>query len=252
MLTKERMSYKFLLRILGIIVALGVLIGIEKTPSVSLAKFDSYKLILDQKPNSSLQEFDLSATPSAVPTMTPLPTPTTTSGNTQFAFSLILLGIGNVPGNITPLHSQRVLKIEIYDGSHAKIFEKTGYVQFNPTTNAFEGTIDMGTLGSGLYTVKVKTDRYLTRAIAAQQIIFAQTNQISQASLIVGDINGDNLIDIQDYNIYVSCYKDRATSAQCGENKDLADLNDDGFNDSASDFSDYKLLFASLKVGKGD
>lgn len=58
---------------------------------------------------------------------------------------------------------------------------------------------------------------------------------------------GDNVLDIRDYNIFVSCFGSRLNTSTC-LNKEAADLNDDGVVDS----SDFTLLFASFQTQYGD
>ncbi|GEM_PF-6760299 len=229
-------------------------------PSV-FAKYDSYNIILNQaQVDKARMAQDIpfllptaSAVPTVLPTHVPQPTPKLNERSTKFDFDLALTGIGSTSGNLSPLFPQRTLTVEVIDGLDRKVLEKKGFILWDGVTQTFYGTIDMGnTLNTGTYTVKVKTDRYLRKAFPNTQIAKGGLIVIPTASLIVGDINGDNLLDVQDYNLYVSCYKDRANTIECGKNKTNADLNDDGKNDSETDLTDYKLLFGSLKVQKGD
>ena len=61
-----------------------------------------------------------------------------------------------------------------------------------------------------------------------------QANDLPLAPLIVGDVNQDNQIDTQDYNIFMACYG----SKQCpSDQKAGSDVNDDGVVDGI----DYNL-----------
>lgn len=52
---------------------------------------------------------------------------------------------------------------------------------------------------------------------------------LSASNMIVGDINGDNKIDILDYNILLGCYSDMLPPTSCNASIKLhADLNNDG------------------------
>lgn len=188
-----------------------------------------------------------------IPTNTPVPTPTIDPRHSQFVFTLILPGIGGT-GNKNPIYIQRPIKVEVFDRTNKLIATKDGIINFDATAGNYGGTIDMGDkLTNGPYTVKVSVARYLRKLIAGiQDVVPGSTYQLPETTLEVGDINGDNVIDIKDYNLYVSCFNTKQDSGTCGNNRVLADLNDDGRNDTPTDLTDYKLLFASFANQKGD
>lgn len=124
-----------------------------------------------------------------------------------------------------------------------------GTVKRGPGGN-FTGTVDVvNSITSGTYDIKVKAAKYLRKLIRNVQITQDTTNRISQTTLVLGDINGDNRINISDYNILIDCFGERAGSQKCGNNnKDLADLDDNGRVDGV----DYNLFLRSLSAGPRD
>lgn len=188
----------------------------------------------------------LTTTP--MPTSTPGPTPTLTPGGTQLSFDLYLQGVGNSSGdNPDPRTPQRQLLVQVFDGNNNQVGgDVFGPVTFDETSGLFTGIIDMGTvLTDGIYTVKVKTERYLRKLIPGIQTITAgENNNMTQASLVVGDINNDNRLDIIDYNAFLQCYN-LPPDQDCVN----ADLNDD---DDVVDGVDYNYFIRSLSVEEGD
>lgn len=198
-------------------------------------------------------------TPTAQPTNTPAPTATPVPGATKLAFDLFLHGLGKGGDNVNPngqgnfdlLHPQRDVTVEMYNSQNQLILSKQGPVTFDSTSGSFKGVIDMGSsVSSGIYIVKVKLDQYLRTSIPGiQTIVSDSTNNMADTSLISGDINGDNALNILDYNILMGCYSDFLPPVSCtDENKELADLTDDGF---VNQF-DYNLFLRELTNREGN
>lgn len=59
---------------------------------------------------------------------------------------------------------------------------------------------------------------------------------------ILGDINGDGHVNIQDYTILTSCYGSNINKPSCGTNKTKADLSNDGKVDGI----DYNILIRNF------
>jgi len=106
------------------------------------------------------------------------------------------------------------------------------------------------TLTSGSYNVKVKAPQYLKKQIAGiQSIVAGQTLAIPTTTLVTGDVNGDNALNILDYDVIIGCYSDFAPPVSCsGTQSTDADLNDDGKVDQF----DYNLFLRDLSVQNGD
>lgn len=185
------------------------------------------------------------------PTVTPAPT--FVPGSTLLSFTVGLHGIGtagdsanpNSTGNMDPLHPTRVITVQVYDVQNQLVASQEGTILYNKTTGKFNGTVNLGSsFATGLYTVKVKTDQYLRALVPGIQTITAgKTNTLPLVTLIAGDINGDNVINIIDYNILIGCYSDLLPATNCSAtNKVLSDLNDDG----QVNMYDYNLFLREL------
>ncbi len=190
------------------------------------------------------------------PTITPTSTPA--PGNTTLSLTLLLHGIGQggdsanpaSGGNPDPLHPQRNVRVEVLNAQNQLVATKDGAVNYNSTSGKFTGNIDMGSaFVTGAYTVKVKTNQFLKSLVPGIQTITAgTTNQMPQTVLINGEINGDNVINILDYNILMGCYSDFLPAVSCtAANNLLSDLDDDG----AVNQFDYNLFLRELTNRQG-
>lgn len=188
-----------------------------------------------------------------VPTNTPMPTATPVPGNTIAKFTLYLHGVGkggdsvnpNATGNLYPLHPQRDVVIDIYDVQNQLVSSQPGKATYNLGNGNFEGSIDLGNqFTTGIYTVKVKADHYLrTLFTGIQTITNGQTVTFPSATLVNGDANNDNQINIMDYNLLLGCYSDLLPATDCDDYRKLqTDLNDDG---DVNQF-DYNLFIREL------
>lgn len=234
--------------------------GISGTQSTgNLTSSKTYTLTCTG-PGGSITK-SVTVTVGAAPTSTPVPTATPVPLATKFAFTIFMHGIGHSGDNANPtayslsnqnpVHSQWTLNVEVLNSSGQVVLTKSGMVAFNATNGYFTGTIDMGTsLSTGQYNIKVKNNQYLKRLIPGIQSITAgTTNAIPQATLVTGDVNNDNKLDILDYNIIVGCYSDFAPPLSCTQDqKYAADLTDDG---NVNQF-DYNLFLRDLSVQNGN
>ncbi len=194
----------------------------------------------------------------SAPTSTPVPTTPVNSGDTTFTLTLLLHGIGHAGdsanpgsgGNTNPLHTQRDISVEVYDSSSNLVSSKAGSIDFQSGPGNFTGTVNMGnTLTTGVYTVKLKSTQFLRAIVPGIQSITAgQSKQLPVTTLVNGDINSDNTINILDYNILMGCYSDFLPATSCTDaNKLLADLDDDG----AVNQFDYNLFLRELANRQG-
>ncbi len=184
---------------------------------------------------------------SAPVTATPVP------GNARVKINLMLHGIGrggdsvnaNSQGNNMPRRPQRTIVLDVYDVQNQLVISKQGSVLFDTATGGFVGTVDLGTqFATGMYTLKIKSDQYLRGLISGiQTITNGQLTTLPKVTLIAGDINNDNAVNIVDYNIVIGCYSDLLPPISCTTaNQVLADLNDDG---NVNQF-DYNLFIREL------
>ena len=193
-----------------------------------------------------------------IPTISFGPTATPVPGATNLSVTLALHGIGKggdsvnpvSEGNMSPLHSQRQVSVEMYNNQNQLVETKTGNVNYNASSGLFDGTISLGSsFQSGVYTVKVKTGKYLRVVVPGIQTVnVGQTAYLPPVAMVLGDINGDNSINIVDYNTLMGCYSDLLEATDCAQgNAVLADLTDDGH---VNQF-DYNLFLRELSSREG-
>lgn len=209
-------------------------------------------------PTATLAPSIAAVSPTLNPTVMPSPTSAPVTGDTYVYLNVGLQGIGtagdsadpNSDGNMNPLRPDRTVTVEIYDASNQLVLSQQGTIDYDTNTGKFVGNVDLGpNFTTGLYTVKVKTDQYLRVLVPGiQTITYGQTTKLPYVSLVVGDINGDNQINIVDYNILIGCYSDLLPATNCNAtNNILADLNDDGH---VNQF-DYNLFLRELSTVGG-
>jgi hypothetical protein len=191
--------------------------------------------------------------PTAMPTVMLSPTAVPAPGDTLLNVTLGLQGIGtagdsaspNTDGDMNPLHPQRTVTATVFNSQNQQVASQQGTVTYNSSTGYFDGTVDLGQgFATGSYTVKIQTPQYLRGLVPGiQTITSGQTNTLPYLSLIAGDINGDNQINILDYNVLMGCYSDLLPATNCNPtNNALSDLNDDG---AVNEF-DYNLFLREL------
>lgn len=204
------------------------------------------------------------ATPSAVPTIS----------GTSLAFNLFLHGVGaagdnpnpsgNELSNKNPVHPQRNLQVEVYNTDNQLVASTSAPVNYDPATGTFTGKMGLGqNVVAGNYNVKVKTDRYLRRLVPG--ILQIQTNvenKVPDTQLVAGDTNGDNFLNVIDYNALLDCgYGELNPLPQADPNSKFnaedckahapvinVDVDDNGVVNSF----DYNLFLRELSVQNGD
>jgi hypothetical protein len=204
-------------------------------------------------------------TPTAVPTASPTPTPQ--SGDTILALTIGLDAIGttgdnanpdSTSSNQNPLTKNRNAEVLVFDNNNNQVSGKVGSINYNASTGLFAGSVDLGQgFVTGSYTVKVKSDGHLRRLIPGiQNITAGTTNQMPRVNLIAGDINGNNSLNINDYNILLSCISDQDIAnidnhVLCNTNSSYITLSDLDNNGVINKF-DYNLFLREYSVQSGD
>lgn len=194
-----------------------------------------------------------SPTRGATPTTTPFPTNTPVPGNTILSLTLSLQGIesstATTGANTTPINQQRDVLVQVYNANNQQVgSDLSGTVSYDALTGLFTGNVDALNLQTSVYSIKVKTDRYLRKLIPGIQTVQSgKSNNLPSTTLTLGDINGDNLIDIQDYNMLSSCFGVKQETPSCLA-PDTADLDDNGRVDGI----DYNYLIRNMSVQAGD
>lgn len=186
------------------------------------------------------------------------PTPTPAADATLMSLNLKLHGVGKGGdnanptslGNQNPTHTQKTISVSVFNSSNQLISNKSGTITYQSSPGVFTGTIDMGSnLSSGVYSITLKTEKYLTRLIPIQNIISRQNNSLPQVALVVGDVNGDNKLNILDFNILIGCYGEESLATSCSPSqKQLSDLDDNG----SVDQFDYNLFLREFSAQSGD
>jgi hypothetical protein len=200
-------------------------------------------------------------TATTMPTQTPIPTPTINPASTSVAFNVFMHGIGSSGDNANPtgsdmsnkepLHPSRNVTVYVYDDQNALKATKTGLITYSAATGTFKGTVDLGNqLAQGDYTIRIKESTHLRRLVPGiQQLTAGTTNTLPDVQFVAGDINGDNTINILDYNTLVNCYSDLLPAISCTDEAKIAtDLNDNG----AVNQFDYNLFLREITVQTGN
>lgn len=202
-------------------------------------------------------------TTAPVPTNTPTPTPTKIPGNIKVSLALTLSGIGNgIGANLDPKTKTRQVTICLYAADadinddpncNNALVKTTGTVTFDTATKRFtQQSFDLGQIPDGNYQIVAKTDKYLRKRWPTFITLRSETTTpLANLTLLTGDINDDNILDVQDYNAYRDCFYKNLNNLSCRQ-QDWADLNDDGKLDTTVDFSDIKLLLQNFSVREGD
>lgn len=181
------------------------------------------------------------SSPVAPQSVTPVPG----SSKTGLFFTVILSGVVD-----NPVDTTRSLTVEVFsttDGS--KVSESVTGITYDPTSKTFQGGTSFAWIkANGIYNIKVKSKGYLKKLLPAVQLNFEKSNIMQPVTLTPGDMNDDNLIDMQDYNIYSSCFGEKTTC----QDPSAVDLNGDGKTDSRTMLSDYLLLIKSFTSKEGD
>lgn len=195
-------------------------------------------------------------TPSPIVTLTPTPSSSTA---TKVQLSIFLHGIGKSGdnanpqsmGNPSPKTTTRTFMVEIFNADDQRVLQKSLSLAYSATQGNFSGTLDLGnTIPSGSYTIKISSPTYLRKTLPGIQTITAgSTLTLPSVSLVAGDANKDNRLDIRDYTLIMGCYSDLSPAKDCdGPRADVTDLTDDGKVNQI----DYNLFLRELSLQSGD
>ncbi len=207
----------------------------------------------------------------ATPSATLVPQPTITG--TSVTFTLFMHGVGaagdnpnptgNSLSNKNPVHPQRNLKVEVFNTDNQIVASASAPVTYDSETGTFVGKMGLGDIASGNYNIKVQTDRYLRRLVPGiQQIQKDQENPLPETQLVAGDSNGDNFLNVIDYNAMLDCgygelnplpiadANSKFNTQECKAHTPVenVDIDDNGVVNSF----DYNLFLRELSVQNGD
>ena len=234
---------------------------VEKSITVNVQQASTPTPTLTKTPTPTLTQVPTStpiptAVPTSIPTNTPEPSATPIPQGLRVSFTALLDGIGSAgdsqnPTNSTlsnknPLHPTRDVVIEVFDSAAELVGTANGTMNYSPQNGNFVGSADFGTsLSGGNYLVKIKSPQYLRQNFTGITTLTPgdQPNALPLVTLIAGDVNGDNVLSILDYNLILGCYSDLAPAKACTPEQKLAtDINDDGNVNQL----DYNLFLREL------
>ncbi len=196
------------------------------------------------------------------PTAIPTPTPTPLPNSAVLNIGTMLHGIGssgdntnptgNSLSNKDPQHVARKVLLSFFDAANTLLGTKEGLVLYDRNAGMFNGTVDIGAnvITTGDYILKIKSDSYLQKLIPGTHHVLGNgRTTLPTVSLVTGDINGDNTMNVLDYNLLMDCYTDIGAPKICPEpQRTLSDLNDD----LKINQGDYNLFVREIAVQNGD
>lgn len=112
----------------------------------------------------------------------------------------------NITGTTDPVTPERDLIVEIFDANNEAVASTIGPITFDNATGLFTGEIGIDGPPSGTYTILLRSPTYLRHRIDfAIPLKEKETNKLPKVSLVTGDVNDDNAINIMDFNILTEC-----------------------------------------------
>ena len=168
----------------------------------------------------------------------PTPTPAKVTADMQLGVKIKISGIGT-KGNPSPKHLSRRVTATIFSVGTTPVTSGTSFLTYDGS-DYFTGTIHLGKLAEGPYFITFVSDGTL-QAIAKpefQNLRGGQINVIPPVTLYLGDMDANNILDINDYNLILPCFQ----TSQCDSASSI-DFNDDG----TTDVTDYNLLLQSYQ-----
>jgi hypothetical protein len=220
--------------------------------------FSPHFFVQAQAQKDKVQQTNDSVTPTEVPLVGP---------GLTLVFSVP--GIASEGGNIKPLHPTRNVQVMLYkpdvntgDSSVEPLFIVQGKATFDtdpssPNYGKFVlKKLDLGDkVEAGSYQIVFKVDQALQKLITEKETDIGgipeylspkDVKEIPEQTVVMGDImpspHGNNIVDIADYNAFMNCFGDKASSDDCTA-KQGADLDDNGVIDGI----DYNLLLLNLQ-----
>lgn len=196
--------------------------------------------------------------PSPSQSVTQIPSTSPDEDNMQVTLTLFLHGLGKAGDNANavsqinpdPQRLDRTVSVQVFNAQNVLVATKSGTVTYASGSGTFVGTIDLGSLSAGNYSLKVKTDQFLRALIPGIQALkVGEENKLPETVLTTGDINNDNFMNILDYNILEGCFSDLLPAQDCTDaNKVRADLTDDG---KVNQY-DYNLFVREISTQPGN
>ena len=189
--------------------------------------------------------------PSITSLPSPIPSPTSTSptpspaNSVSLRFNVLLDGIGSAGDAVNPNNSSqsnknpqpptRNLRVVVLQTGATPVVNQICPIQYDTTTGEFSTpagqACNIGNLPAGTYEIKVKADGFLEKFIsqgAGFTLADGQVINLPQVRLTAGDIDGNNVVDLNDYNLLISCYNDFGPPKCSSSIAQAADFDADG------------------------
>lgn len=167
-------------------------------------------------------------TPIPTPSVSPTPTPTTPPGATTLTFRINFQNIPNPSGTL------RLPTLKIQSPPEFIAGINAGNWPVNGTNGYFEGaaTLEGNPQTSSNYTVCMKGRQHLLKKFTGITINAGQGNLMDKSTLpgdrlVVGDLNDDNYISLEDITMIINAWTTSQTPVTASTT--ILDLNEDGF-----------------------
>lgn len=157
------------------------------------------------------------------PTLTEEPTETPAPKDTSGTLLKVSIRVLGITGGKKSTNKEKEVEVFLFDLGNNQVANTVGTLTL--TGSQYSGVVDpVADIKTGTYFVKVKLNNTLRKNIQPelQKITEGETTSLPQVTLYQGDFDGNNRIDLVDFNIFVRCFE-----AECPEEA-LVDLNEDG------------------------
>lgn len=173
--------------------------------------------------------------------------PTISPNDARLALELTILGVGpNTPlgQNPNPIRTSQSVELQIFNSQNQKVKDTQGTAIYDSQTFSFKGEVSLGTsLPDGTYLAKARFNNTLWKSLGVVDVKSAISSKAPSAKLVTGDLDQNNILDLSDYNMMLSCYG----NSSCAQ-KEKADLNIDGVVDE----KDLNILLTNFSKRQGD
>ncbi len=186
--------------------------------------------------------------------------PAATTGNGNVAFLIGLDGIGSAGDfknqlanslsnkNLASSATNKNFTITLTDLNKSAITSVTAAGAYDSSSGSYKGTASLSIPSTGGYVMAQVPGhlRKIIMTIAAGQTTFTMSSPIN---LIAGDMDGNNLLQPNDYSIFLSCsIFNKDGGSACGSHQSDADFNGDGKVDQL----DYNIFLREYAAAQGD
>lgn len=217
-------------------------------------------------PDTHLCGSGVTGNPTQTPAFSPSPIPSvtlsTTLGPTIGTLSVHFEGIDS-QNNQKPNHPQRKVMLYFYkttNFTNRADMTLPVVISFSPTDPSgsfINNNIDLSSIPQGSYYILAQSPEGSLREQLSSGLITVTTGQTialntpnnTSITLRMGDLNGDNIIDLKDYNILIDCYANKIITVTCldhhasDQTKGLfSDINDDGLVNGV----DYNIIIRNF------